>query len=1118
MCVKMVLLFVVWWSTKAYCNSVRQFSKLNLSDTNPRAMCADGSPAVAYMSLGGDAQDGPNHPWLIWVDGPTNPVSMSDKVSSTALWPDIVGFTYGPFGDQEFAHFSMSVLMYCSDDYYLSQSGRDIMATWTEFLDPLMARAPSVVAGGATVGALGLVANIALFEKSIKKLSLLLDSPFFTPPILRTSSAFSTPSAVSCASEGATHAVYSEDSPNQRGQGLTPCCLDFLCSSQMLPRGTRVMLLQSLAYATSVNDALLLSSKRTYRYSDSQLYNLTLTTTKRGALVSSALRSAANARPNATSFIAYSCIETSILSPFGNALCMQNGFQDFSTSFADYGCSTQIQTATVRSDGDYVSVWSNSRSTWRDLKVLNSQTFESTSIANLVSSWIFNFTFNNNQDLGGNGQIVQVQEACHGMNCNPSCTGVILSLQVESFTSFFGPVLFLILSLVIACIALIMVYAKKQPLKPWIREDDPAPEEGSASLDVAGLTYWNKMDFPPSLKHVTLSIKPGSLVGIIGGSGSGKSTLLEILSGRRESGSWTGEITMGFKKSVSFEFLARNTGIVRQSISPLLNELTLMENLEFCAMLRVQGSCEFVTNRIDSVLENLQLGGDLKQRKVANLSGGQRKRAEVALELLTQPKILFLDEPTSALDARTALLFMEWIAKIAQSTNRSIVLSIHQPREEIWKLFDQIILLEKGFLIYSGPPFELPSWTNPADFAVETGANRRNFLFHSSLLVGAACKKSERKRHRKSSTLFTPLSRTSLVELIKQIRSFLLRLVAVHPPWKLKTLRSVIGIIFLSLFVALLLSSIFWSMDSESVRTKALAFLVLVPAFLSNSFVVSYICLDFPIYLIERSNYYVTPMAYCLHHVLHLFIYIVWPFTVFPLVQYFLLWGRILGYFDIHMFNQIVGFSQICFLAFLSFFVFSCFLLQGNQSNAMIMNSSIESFFALFSGFLAPLPSLTTAPIRWLSYFSPALWGYVGVAYSVANIQFPGDCGPSTTPSESSCYISQSGNSLIHSLGFDSFNPHMAFFILIAWILLFSSLSWLVLARPWHKGAVKLACSPSELGIEFLGKIADREQAIFIDAVNDFKSNAQCKIPSETHSIYLDTENRIHCYNQFDTS
>ena len=157
------------------CLGVRQFTKVNLTDTtDPQAVCLDGSPSVTYMSL---AQE-PAAPWLIWVDGPTNPVRINSGGATPSFqWPDVVGFTYGPFASSDFSGYSMSVLMYCSGDFFVANTtlnkGYAIMAAWIKYLDPLMAGAPSVIAGGSTVGALGLVANIALLSKIFPKLSLL---------------------------------------------------------------------------------------------------------------------------------------------------------------------------------------------------------------------------------------------------------------------------------------------------------------------------------------------------------------------------------------------------------------------------------------------------------------------------------------------------------------------------------------------------------------------------------------------------------------------------------------------------------------------------------------------------------------------------------------------------------------------------------------------------------------------------------------------------------------------------------------------------------------------------------------------------------------------------------
>ena len=1139
-----MLLFVVSMCIAGIATARPAFTKKKLSNY-PNAVCVDGSPAVFYSSINTGNADAP---WLIWLDGPSNPNYTSDPFSQdTPSWPETAVFTYGPFYDANFASYSMAVLMYCSNDFFLGEvapfRGRAILDAFLNEIKPQLSAisTPKLILGGATSGGLAVVSNIDLFEAAfgtdlMAKSSLLLDSPFYTPTVLPTPGLVSitaTSSSPACALNE-TYVVFADHASD-----LIPCCLDYLCASSLLPKSMPVLLLQSLSYSTGVSDALLVSTQRTGEYSASQVYNLSLTSTWDGALVSTALRQAGNDRSK-TGFIAYSCIAGPIMSPFGNSKCLRNQYRDSAATYitatnltvtANLGC-VDVDQSVALSLGDYRSESINTPETWSELAVRYQATVPAgptreQSIQSLVSMWVSGIT-------------VRVEEICQGMNCNPSCSATNIYLGVDPYrhiSSLAG--IFLLCTCVLAVMGFLIAYCKPRtpsvaaaaaPLRPLNSSALSQAMANSRSLEAKGLTYWNKgVGTTPSLKHVSFSIPQGSLVGIIGGSGCGKSTLLELLAGRRDSGGWCGEISI-CGKSVTSEWLARNTGIVRQSLSPLVDQLTLSQNLEYAAMLRVRGSSEFIKERISFVLERLELA-EFKHSITGTLSGGQRKRAEVALELLTQPDILFLDEPTSALDARTALNFMDWIAMVARSTGSSIILSIHQPREEIWSLFSQIILLEKGFLVYSGPPFEVANASalvNPADLAVELAGNRRGDMIESSnewykttleideetidnhpgtrlrcwlskkrdqLLSTRAKLTVEEKKFRKKTKLVSMEESSELSScgqstpsLICQIRSFLLRLMAVHPPFKFSTLRSMVGLSLLSIVVALLLSMVFWSMDSDSVRTKALAFLVLVPAFLSNSFVVSYVCEDIPIYFIERSNFYVTPIGFYIHHILHLTIYIIIPFTVFPLVEYFLLWGRVLNEFSYPMFVQMVGFSQICFVAFLSLFVFSCFFLKGTQSNAMIMNSSLESLFALFSGFLAPLPSLTLAPVLWLSYMSPALWGYVGVAYSIADRQFPGDCGPSTMSTETTCYLSQSGNAMIYGLGFQDLDPVTAWIILVSWSVVFFFLSWLVLARPWHKGAVRLVPLKDSDALATLGEIALREQEIFQKTVQQYRT------------------------------
>lgn len=115
-----------------------------------------------------------------------------------------------------------------------------------------------------------------------------------------------------------------------------------------------------------------------------------------------------------------------------------------------------------------------------------------------------------------------------------------------------------------------------------------------------------------------------------------------------------------------------------------------------------------------------------RHRLVRNLSGGERKRLSIAIELVTNPPVMFFDEPTSGLDSVSSLQIINYMKRLALD-GRIIVCVIHQPSSKLMKLFDDVIVMSRGNLVYSGPKvdmiptfeeagFAFPEYYNPADF------------------------------------------------------------------------------------------------------------------------------------------------------------------------------------------------------------------------------------------------------------------------------------------------------------------------------------------------------------------------------------------------------------------
>ena len=240
-------------------------------------------------------------------------------------------------------------------------------------------------------------------------------------------------------------------------------------------------------------------------------------------------------------------------------------------------------------------------------------------------------------------------------------------------------------------------------------------------------------------------VEQGELVTLMGESGSGKSTLLNVLAGRAKYGTVSGELALnGVPYAQHRAQLQWGLGFVPQSHA-CFDELTVFENLELTAQLRGPAN-EPPKERLRRVEATLQLLGLHEARNTvvgrhlgrSRLSGGQRRRVDIGCELVVVPMVLLLDEPCSALDAVNTRIILSLLKTCARS-GMCVVASIHQPRLADYQMFDRLLLLAKGRLLYGGPSaglqprlgpdvqyfqslgFELPGHSNPADFFIEIG-------------------------------------------------------------------------------------------------------------------------------------------------------------------------------------------------------------------------------------------------------------------------------------------------------------------------------------------------------------------------------------------------------------
>lgn len=211
------------------------------------------------------------------------------------------------------------------------------------------------------------------------------------------------------------------------------------------------------------------------------------------------------------------------------------------------------------------------------------------------------------------------------------------------------------------------------------------------------------------LHELHLAETSGKLIGIMGGSGSGKSTLLNVLNGNLKP--TKGKVTInGVDVHVEADRIRGVIGYVSQD-DLLIEELTVFQNLYFNARLCFgQESREQVEERVQQMLRSLGLH-EVRDLAVGSaldktISGGQRKRLNIALELIREPSVLFVDEPTSGLSSRDSENIMDLLKELAHK-GRIIFTVIHQPSSDIFKLFDRLLLMDQeGNPVYYGDPVD----------------------------------------------------------------------------------------------------------------------------------------------------------------------------------------------------------------------------------------------------------------------------------------------------------------------------------------------------------------------------------------------------------------------------
>ncbi|KAG7569739.1 AAA+ ATPase domain [Arabidopsis thaliana x Arabidopsis arenosa] len=232
------------------------------------------------------------------------------------------------------------------------------------------------------------------------------------------------------------------------------------------------------------------------------------------------------------------------------------------------------------------------------------------------------------------------------------------------------------------------------------------------------------------LNNISGETRDGEIMAVLGASGSGKSTLIDALANRIAKGSLKGTVKLNGETLHSRMLKVISAYVMQDDL--LFPMLTVEETLMFAAEFRLPRSLPKSKKklRVQALIDQLGIRNAAKtiigDEGHRGISGGERRRVSIGIDIIHDPILLFLDEPTSGLDSTSAFMVVKVLKRIAQSGS-IVIMSIHQPSHRVLGLLDRLIFLSRGHTVYSGSPASLPRFFTEFGSPIPENENRTEF-------------------------------------------------------------------------------------------------------------------------------------------------------------------------------------------------------------------------------------------------------------------------------------------------------------------------------------------------------------------------------------------------------